>query len=209
MCNLYRMTDTTAEIANLFGVDADEQANYAAEVYPGYPGLVVAEGRAQAMNWGFPLVLTGKQGQKLKPKPVTNAREDKLLTGFWRDSFVHRRCLIPVSRWAEPLGEAGRMTRSWYSLPGGEVFAVAGLWQPGTTWGDSYAMVMVDGSQHMAGPHDRMPVILRPEDWRRWSEGTPDEALALCRTWDGPVVAEHTAERWAGGGMVPIQQALI
>ena len=117
MCNLYRMTKGTAEVANLFAVKADPGANFAAEVYPGYPGLVVAQGRAQAMNWGFPVVLTGKQGQKLRPKPVTNAREDKLGTAFWRDSFAQRRCLIPVTQWAEPQGESGRMTRTWYAVP--------------------------------------------------------------------------------------------
>jgi hypothetical protein len=30
------------------------------------------------MVWGFPLVLKGKGGQALKPKPVNNARVDKL-----------------------------------------------------------------------------------------------------------------------------------
>ena len=63
MCNLYRMTKGTQEVARLFAVEPDLAANYAAEVYPGYPGLVVAEGRARAMTWGFPLVLKGKQGQ--------------------------------------------------------------------------------------------------------------------------------------------------
>ena len=115
MCNLYRMTKGVDEIARLFAAEAEPGANFAAEVYPGYPGLVVAEGRARAMNWGFPLVLKGKQGQPLKPKPVTNARDDKLGTAFWRDSFANRRCLIPVSQWAEPRGESGRMTRSWSS----------------------------------------------------------------------------------------------
>lgn len=43
MCNLYRMTKATAEIARLFGARAGEGANFAAEVYPGYPGLVIAE----------------------------------------------------------------------------------------------------------------------------------------------------------------------
>jgi hypothetical protein len=36
--------------------------------------------RLKVMNWGFPLVMTGRNGQKLKPKPVTNARDDKLST---------------------------------------------------------------------------------------------------------------------------------
>ena len=69
MCNLYRMTKGTAEVAKLFEVVADLSANYAQEVYPGYPGLVVAQGRARAMTWGFPLVLKGRQGQPLKPRP--------------------------------------------------------------------------------------------------------------------------------------------
>ena len=84
MCNLYRMTKGPAEIARLFGARAGEGANFAAEVYPGYPGLVVAESEVRVMTWGFPLVLKGKSGKPLKPKPVNNAREDKLGTAFWR-----------------------------------------------------------------------------------------------------------------------------
>ncbi|MFM5922710.1 MAG: SOS response-associated peptidase [Novosphingobium sp.] len=200
MCNLYRMTKGTAEVAKLFAVEPDLSANYAAEVFPGYPGLVVAERSARAMTWGFPLVLTGKQGQKRKPKPVTNAREDKLLTGFWRDSFVHRRCLVPVSQWAEAEGERGRMTRTWYGLAEPELLAVAGLWRPSAEWGDVYTMVMVEGHPQMAEVHDRMPLILSPAAQRYWLEGSADAALALCQTWDGDLTVDRTAERWAGGG---------
>jgi putative SOS response-associated peptidase YedK len=203
MCNLYRMTKGVAEVARLFAVAADPGANFAGEVYPGYPGLVVAQGKARAMNWGFPLVLTGKQGQKLKPKPVTNARDDKLTTMFWRDSFLHRRCIVPVTQWAEPQGEAGRMTRSWYALPEVEVIAVAGLWRQTAEWGDCYTLVMTGSSPAMAEVHDRMPVILKPEDWETWEQGAADEAFALCRTWQGELVAEHTAERWAGKAAQP------
>lgn len=199
MCNLYRMTKGTAEVARLFNAEPDPGANFGEEVYPGYPGLVIAEGRARAMTWGFPLVLKGKQGQPLKPKPVTNAREDKLLTGFWRDSFVHRRCLVPVSQWAEAEGEKGRMTRTWYGVPGDEVFAVAGLWRPTAEWGDAYTLVMVDGHPSMAEVHDRMPLILSRSAQRFWLEGSGEDALALCQTWQGDISVERTAERWAGG----------
>ena len=89
MCNLYRMTKGTAEIARLFRVeDAMAGANIGAEVYPGYPGAVVAASETgwqlRRMTWGFPLALTGKQGQKLKPRPVNNARSDKLDSFMWR-----------------------------------------------------------------------------------------------------------------------------
>lgn len=210
MCNLYRMTKGTAEVAALFAVeDAAAGTNFAAELYPGYPGLVVEGGRLRAMNWGLPVVLTGKQGQKLKPKPVTNARDDKLLTPFWRDSFARRRCLIPVTQWAEPQGPAGRMTRSWYSLPGVEVMVFAGLWRPTAEWGDCYAMVMVDSSPAMAEVHDRMPVILAPDSWEQWTSGSIDHALDLCQTWRGPLLADHTGDRWVDGKPIGTQPPLL
>ena len=209
MCNLYRMYKGAEEIARLFGATAVGGANHAAEVYPGYPGLVVAEGQVRSMHWGFPVVLKGKQGQKLKPKAVTNAREDKLTTPFWRDSFVHRRCLIPVSAWAEAEGEKGRMTRTWYSLPGEEIFAVAGLWRNCPEWGEVYSMVMVDGHPQMAEVHDRMPLILSHAAQEYWTNGSPEDALALCVTWEDRIEADRTTERWAGGGSLPSNPVLL
>ncbi len=95
MCNLYRLKQAPAEIADLVRAPADPGINAAEELYPGYPGIVVAEGRTRRMTWGFPLQLKSKTGKPIKPKAVTNAREDKLHTSFWRDSFAKRRCLIP------------------------------------------------------------------------------------------------------------------
>lgn len=209
MCNLYRLASGPQEIARLFGVEADHGINVAGEVYPGYPGLVVADGRARAMNWGFPLVLKGRQGQPLKPRPVTNARDDKLLTGFWRDSFIARRCLIPVTQWAEPQGQAGRMTRTWYALPEVPVMAIAGLWRASAEWGDVYTMVMVASAPQMAEVHDRMPVILSEAARQTWVDGTPDEALALCQTWPCALVSDHTRDRWVDGQPLAAGQNLL
>ena len=60
------------------------------------------------------------------------------------------------------------MTRTWYSLPGDDPFAVAGLWRATEEWGDAYTMVMVESSPQMREVHDRMPVILPPEAWPAW-----------------------------------------
>ena len=209
MCNLYRMTKGTQEVARMFAVEPDLTANYGAEVYPGYPGLVIADGRARTMTWGFPLVMKGRQAQPLKPKPVTNAREDKLTTPFWRDSFVARRCLVPISQWAEAEGEKGRMTRTWYGLLDQDVFAVAGLWRRSVEWGDVYTVVMVDGHPQMAEVHDRMPLILSHAAQQYWLEGTPEDALALCQTWEDPIMVEKTDERWGGGYDTPVQPNLL
>ena len=209
MCNLYRMTKNADEVAKWFAAANDAAgANFAEELYPGYPGLVVAEGRVRQMNWGFPVVLKGKRGQPLKPKPVTNARDDKLTTAFWRDSFAKRRCLIPVTRWAEAEGKAGQMTRTWYTLAGHDLFAVAGLWRPTAEWGDAYTMVMADACSQMVDVHDRMPVILTPDQWKGWLGGGENEALALARTCDLELAVERTDALWVTGAR-PAQKSLI
>jgi putative SOS response-associated peptidase YedK len=198
VCNLYKMKRTVAEVADWFGASPDPGANFAAEVYPGYPGLVVADGVVRSMNWGFPRVLRGKQGQALKPRPVTNARDDNLSSPFWRDSFERHRCLIPVTQWAEPQGEPGQMTRTWYNPSEMDLFAIAGLWRWSEEWGEVYTMVMADASAEMIEVHDRMPVILRPEEHAQWTEGSTADAFALVRTWQEPLDVELTTERWAG-----------
>ena len=58
-------------------------------------------------------------------------------------------------------------------------------------------MVMADGCPAIAEIHDRMPVILKPQQWELWVRGTPEEALALCCSWDGALSLDKTAEPWA------------
>ena len=201
MCNLYRMTKSRAEVARLFEVDAgDNGGNFGEEIFPGYPGLVVAQDRVRQMNWGFPLAMKGKNGQVLKPKPVNNTRTDKLKSYFWRSSFEDRRCLIPVSAWAEAEGPKGSMTRSWLGMPDGELFACAGIWRRSDEWGDCYSMVMTDAVGMAAQVHTRMPVIIASGDYPTWIAGPAEKARALCRPWAGELSLDRTLQPWAGGG---------
>jgi len=200
MCNLYTMTKTVAEVANLFGAIADPPGNAGATVYPGYPGIVVAPDagllRVRQMTWGFPLTLKGKSGQPLKPKPVNNCRTDKLDSFMWKYSFQERRCLIPVTGFCEAEGEKGAKTRTWFSLPDEDLFAVAGIWRDTAEWGPAYSMVMTEACEHVAGVHDRMPAILPRGDWADWLDGPPDAAGLLCRPWELGMTVLRTEEPW-------------
>ncbi|OGS53481.1 MAG: hypothetical protein A3J40_05245, partial [Erythrobacter sp. RIFCSPHIGHO2_12_FULL_63_10] len=165
---------------------------------PGYPGLVVADGMLRAMHWGFPLRLKGKDGRTLKPKPVNNTRTDKLDSFFWRDSFERRRCLIPLTAWAEAEGPKGSMTRTWLTQPNDEIFACAGLWRASDEWGQCYSMVMTDATGAAAEVHTRMPVILAREAHDAWTAGAIEAVRSLCRPWSGAIVLDRTPQPWAG-----------
>ena len=203
MCNLYRMTKNKDEVAAWFdAVNELGGANFGEEVYPGYPGAVVVDGKLTQMSWGFPLVMKGKNGQPLKPKPVNNARTDKLDSFFWRYSFEERRCLIPVTAWAEAEGPKGGKTRSWLSRPDADLFACAGVWRNSDEWGDCYSMVMTDAGGLAKEVHTRMPVLLAKDDWGTWAQGSPEDARALCKPWEGELVLDRTTVPWSGKGQV-------
>jgi len=203
MCNLYRMSKSQDEVAHFFDAIAQDMSvspggNAPELVYPGYPGMVLTEGRLAQMTWGFPLARKGAKGQPLKPKPVNNARTDKLKSPFWRSSFENRRCLIPVSDFAEAEGPKGGKTRTWFALPDAPLMAVAGFWRDSAEFGEAYTMVMTDANAHVRGVHDRMPVILEPGDWPTWLQGTPQDAYQLCRPYGGDMQVTRTDEPWAG-----------
>lgn len=197
MCNLYKVKSSHTEVADFFDAIAEDfPANTAEEVYPGYPSLVVVEGKLTSMTWGFPLQRKGAKGQPLKPKPVNNTRTDKVKSFFWRFSFEERRCLIPVSTFAEAEGPKGKMTRTWFSMPDAPLFATAGIWTDTDEWGAAHSMLMTEANAQVAPVHNRMPVILPRESWDQWLSGTPSEAYDLCVPYAGELAIDRTDEPW-------------
>jgi putative SOS response-associated peptidase YedK len=205
------MTTPTSAIAALFDIEMSGAPNVAEEIYPKYPGLVSAAGEVRSMTWGFPRhAISKKTGLPLKPTATNNARDDNLMRlPMWRESFIERRCLIPVTAWAEAEGQDGRMTRTWYSLPDQETIVVAGIWRHSDEWGDVYSMVMVPGCELMSDVHDRMPTILRADDREQWVQGTPADAKSLLRTWDGPLAVDRTPELWYKTRAKPVNASTL
>lgn len=197
MCNLYKIKSSHTEVADFFdAIVEDSGANTPEEIYPGYPTIVVADGKLQSMVWGFPLAQTGVKGQPLKPKPVNNTRTDKVKSYFWRDSFENRRCLLPVSMFAEAEGPKGRMTRTWFSVLDAPLFATAGIWRGTDEWGAACSMLMTEANPQVAPVHNRMPVILPQESWSQWLGGTPSEAYDLCIPFQGELAIDRSDEPW-------------
>lgn len=198
MCNLYRQMKSAGEVARWFdAIDASGGSNLSSEIYPGHPGLVLADGEARCMIWGFPLKQTSKRtGKPLKPKPVNNARSDKLSSYTWRYAFEERRCLIPLTGWAEAQGLKGQKTRTWLGLADQDLLAAAGIWGHSDEWGDWYSMVMVDAAPSMADIHSRMPVLVQPSDWQAWLTAPAADAFQLCQPFDGPLAIDRTDQPW-------------
>ncbi|MFT4131794.1 SOS response-associated peptidase [Labrys sp. (in: a-proteobacteria)] len=126
------------------------------------------------------------------PKPI-NARCEGIQTKpSFRDSYRARRCLVPIDlffEWMkilEPDGKPVKGAKQPYAIAMKDrrPFAVAGVWE---SWIDkasgeitrSFAVVTCQANALIATIHDRMPVILAPENHRRWLDNIEPDPFDL------------------------------
>lgn len=115
--------------------------------------------------------------------PLINARAETLAERpAFRDALRRRRCLVCADgfyEWRDD-GAGGRQPLHVARRDGG-LFAFAGLWEYWRDGGEelvSCAIVTSAPNELMAPLHDRMPVILEPEDEGRWlGPGADEEEL--------------------------------
>ena len=203
MCNRAERGDTQ-KVLNLFGAKRGARFNEGPlQVHPKEPGSVIrlhdGELVLEQMTWGFPLAQTSKKtGLPIKPKPVNNARFDKLGT-YWKRwaAFPEHRCLIPTARYAEAVGEPGRMTETWLSVKDQPIFAWAGLWSNSAEWGSVYTGVMTDNAPELVHIHDRSPVIIDPGDWDFWLNAPLEDLYRFDQPYPADrLVVQHTDAPW-------------
>ena len=199
MCNLYSMTSAPEAVLRLFRVGHNRAAPIESRsaIFPGNMATVVrtaSDGAREAvqLSWGFVLPQAGKA-----PRRVTNFRDDKTRSSpFWRDSFEQRRCLVPVTSFAEPR-EITPATWHWFALSDEQprpLFAFAGIWRhwsgPIRKGGSDVAidvfsfMTTLPNDLVATINHERMPVILATADEQdAWIDGDSDEAFRLARPY--------------------------
>jgi putative SOS response-associated peptidase YedK len=112
------MTKPREAVLRLFRVGHNRAAMFEPKnaIFPSQRAPVVrraedGERELVELSWGFVLLREG-----YAPKRVTNARDDKLLTRFWRTSFEGRRCLVPATAFCEPHDNHKPTTWHWFAL---------------------------------------------------------------------------------------------
>ena len=135
------------------------------DVAPSSSALIVVQGAAGPKvclrTWGW----TGQNGQ------IINARAETVTEKpLFRDNFAWHRCVIPASSFYE-----------WDGARHPYRFALAGepLYLAGICNAEGRFVILTTAPNGCMRPiHDRMPLILRPEEVRPWLRDT-SAALAL------------------------------
>jgi putative SOS response-associated peptidase YedK len=108
-------------------------------------------------------------------KPINAKSETVASLASFRDAYKRRRCLLPIDNFFEWRAIKGAKAKQPYAIAmkSGEPFALAAIWEnwqrPGTDeWVRSFAVVTCPANDLMTHIHDRMPVIIPPEEYDRW-----------------------------------------
>ena len=118
---------------------------------------------------------------------LINARAETAIgKASFRAAMRHRRILVPASgffEWRRP-EEKGAKAQAYFIRPKqGEIVAFAGLME---TWSsadgsevDTGAILTTAANADISRLHERMPVVIRPEDFSRWLDCRTQEPQAV------------------------------
>ena len=214
MSRLFRLAAPSQQVATVFGADPALPVSIPGETIEGDPGVVVIDrdGRRllKTMTWGFPRHTRESRLRREAPSRLGLVAD--LTNPMWEHLVVdpRYRCLIPLTHFANPAGEAGAKTRTWFSLADQPVAAWAGFCRNTPEFGPVFAGMTMTASALVQPFNDRMPVLLAAAEYERWLTGTiqdvigfqfrdppPDERLAIL----------HTDDRWRSGRPPPLPNA--
>jgi len=199
MCGRYLLARPVAEIARYFE-SQNPTPNHPPSwnIAPTQDGLVLrchpqtGERHLDVLRWGLvPHWARDATGAAR----LMNARADGIAQKpSFRDAFARRRCLVPMDGFYEWRTEGRAKQPFAVALRSGEPMAVAGLWegwqQPDGNWLRTYTVITTDANTRQALVHDRMPVILPPEDWSAWlGETICDDPAGLLRPCPSDILA--------------------
>ena len=188
MCGLYSFRKSPEETRSLFDYLETPAFPPRRYVTPGSPIAIVRqlEGARHfaLVRWGF----VPAWAKEVKPgKPLINARGETVADKpSFRNAFKRRRCLIPADGFYEWQGDVpGRKQAYFIRRPDDGLFAFAGLWEhwmaPDGSELETGLIVTTDPNRPVAAIHNRMPVVIMPDDFDTWLSGEPRLAQSRIR----------------------------
>ncbi len=186
MCGRFALTAPPDEVKQIMDVLGDDDFPARYNIAPTQPILVVIasercepgsnlpQRRALLARWGF--IPGWVKDPKEFPLLINARAETAVGKASFRAAMRHRRILIPASgfyEWRRPPKESGVRPQAYWVRPRrGGVIAFAGLME---TWSsadgsevDTAAIMTTRAAAGLRFIHDRMPVVIQPEDFERW-----------------------------------------
>jgi putative SOS response-associated peptidase YedK len=204
MCGRFTLHASPQALAELFDLPETPVLAPRYNIAPTQPvGIVRTQGADAQRAWDlvvWGLVPSWAKDPSMGARMINARAETVEEKPAFRAAFRRRRCLVPADGFYE-WRKQGKAKQPYYiTLQNGRPFAFAGLWEiwmaPDGSRLDSCTILTTVANELMQPIHDRMPVIVAPEDYTLWlgqgSDATA-ETLPLLRDLLHPYPAEQMA----------------
>ena len=181
MCGRYTLFKEPADLANRYNLanSFSYKSNY--NVAPGQLMPIITNtgdtAKIEIMKWG--LVPNWSKDTKIGYKLI-NARADTIFEKpIWKNLILNKRCLVPFNGFYEWQRDIKEQKQPYYIHPKNQAIAsFAGIWEvfsdtEGHNW-HTYAIITTTPNKEMSAVHDRMPVILKPDQEAIWLDPSLD-----------------------------------
>jgi putative SOS response-associated peptidase YedK len=200
MCGRFTLTVDPADLKDAFPqFSFPEKYAPRYNISPSQPILAVPNDGKNAAGffiWG--LIPSWAKDPGIGSKLI-NARAETLAEKpSFRGGFKYHRCLILADGFYEWKSQPGTKTKvpHFIRLKSGKPFAFAGLWDtwqpPDGSAVNSAVIITTKPNSLMAPIHNRMPVILHPEDYDLWLDPAPRSPDSLQHLLDSYPAGEMT-----------------
>lgn len=201
MCGRFSLFTPGEKIENQFGVTIDHDLEPRYNVAPTQPVAAVRLNQAgnarefTYLTWG--LIPSWSKDPKIGSRLINARSETVAEKPFFRSAFKRRRCLIPATGFYEWQRQGDRKQPMFIYAADGDPFGLAGLWE---IWQSadgsvihSCTILTTEPNELMAEIHNRMPVIIHPDDYSMWLEpgSNPDDAHHLLRPYESEKMAAY------------------
>jgi putative SOS response-associated peptidase YedK len=204
MCGRYRLTAKERWLSAYFNLDPEDVA-WAARwnVAPTQEVATIRQDRKQPkrifalMRWG--LVPYWAKDISIGNKAINAVSETAAEKPVFREAIRRRRCLIPADGFYEWKRIGPKLKQTYnIGLPDDQLFAFAGLWDrwnnPEGNPVETCTILTTQANALVADIHNRMPVILSPEDYDRWLDpgvSDPAQVADLLKPYDPRLMRKY------------------
>jgi len=198
MCGRYELHSHPTVIALQFGLSAVPELAPRYNIAPQTPVPVVrldARGARELvlLRWG--LIPFWAKDAAIGSRMINARSESVASKPAFRQPFRRHRCLLPADGFYEWTGAAGRRQPVWIGASDHRLLGLAGLYDtwrdPGGATVESCTILTTAANALVAPLHDRMPVIIRPDDYARWLGGSAEAAAALLAPLPADALRSH------------------
>jgi len=194
MCGRFTLTINPADLRDTFS-DYIFPAVFGPRfnIAPSQPVLAIPNDEKQTADffiWG--LIPMWAKDPSIGSRLINARGETVAEKPSFRGSFKYKRCLILADGFYEWKTNHGKKTKTpfFFHMKDRKPFAFAGLWDvwegPDGSSIKTCTIITTEPNELMEHVHDRMPVILRPRDYTKWldvSPQTPENLLPLIKPY--------------------------